>query len=98
MEAMTTVSNYLHNQQKRSYTSEEKSKLLDYMKRRDFLDWASTKKITDRVTGERVDTVCWVGYNDGEYEWTSTETYLLEKYDLKVSDEFIQHVMGKNKG
>ena len=68
------------------------------MTKREYVYGASSAKITDFVTGEKVYNKCRIIYQDEEFEWRSEEVYLLEKYDLKVSDEFIHHVMGKNKG
>ena len=94
---MKTLSDYLHKIERVEYPIETKKTLVEYMKKRKFLEWASTKKITDPITKEMVETVCFVGYSDDVYEWTSSETYLLEKYDLKISDEFINHVLARNK-
>lgn len=35
--------------------------------------------------------------NDGEYIWNSDLAYYVEKYNLKLSDEFTQHVLTKLK-
>ena len=92
---MMKISNYPHEYYYRTYSTKEKEALLKHMKSRKYVEWASTKKITDKVTGNRVDTVCHVIYTDGRFEWTSAETYMLEQYDIMVSDEFIEHVMSK---
>lgn len=35
-------------------------------------------------------------YNDGEYRWSATLVYLFKKYNLKLNDDFIQHVLSKS--
>ncbi len=92
---MKTISDYLHSITRARYTPEEKEALLAYMSKREYLEWASTKRITDRVTGETVESVCFLGYSDGEFNWTSSEAYLLRKYDLALSKEFVRHVAEK---
>ena len=57
----------------------------------------SSARIIDRVTGKQVENICRIIYNDGEYEWRSEEVYLIEKYNMKVSDEFINHVLELSK-
>ena len=86
------ISNLLNEITRTHYDEELKVKLLDYMNQRSYVEWASTYKIIDRVTGEKVFSVCHVGYYDGEFQWTSSETYHLEQYDLKLSDDFVDHV------
>ena len=90
------ISDYLNGISTRTYNAEEKEALLAYMSKRLFLDWASSKRIKDRVNGETVNTLCFVGYSDGMFEWDSAEIYHLEKYDLKLSEAFIRHVLEKS--
>ena len=92
------ISDYLNNIRKTVYDPYIKEALLEYMTKREYVYGASSAKITDFVTGEKVYNKCRIIYQDEEFEWRPEEVYLLEKYDLKVSDEFIHHVMGKNKG
>ena len=35
--------------------------------------------------------------SDGEYEWSSRVIYYVEKYDLELPKEFIEHVLEKMK-
>lgn len=67
--------------------------LVEYMKERKFLYGVSSARITDFVTGDKVNNICRVIYNDGCFEWTSEEAYLLEKYDLEIEESFIEHVV-----
>ena len=93
---MKTISDYLNGIQRSSYSAKEKAALIAYMSDRKYLFGASTKKLTDLVTGETVYSRCHHLYNDGVYEWTSSEIYHLEKYDLKLSEAFIRHVLEKS--
>ena len=34
-------------------------------------------------------------YSDGVFEWRSDEIYYFEKYNIKLEDEFIAHVLKK---
>lgn len=92
---MQKVSDYLNGISRKQYTVEEKKKLSAYMWDRKHLFGASTKRFADRVTGETVNSVCLLLYEDGEYKWNSSEAYHFEKYDLALFDEFIQHVLEK---
>lgn len=71
----------------RKYTAGEKEKLLRYMK--SFEPYAAAGKITDCVTGERLDEED-VGYTDGEFMWTSRDIYHVNLYNASVSDEFFK--------
>ena len=35
--------------------------------------------------------------SDGKYEWRSDVIYYVEKYDMALPDEFIQHVLSQTK-
>lgn len=46
---------------------------------------------SDVYTGEQIDMEnC--GMNDGVYSWLSVLIYYVEKYNLKLNEEFMQHV------
>ena len=89
---MKTISNFRTEIKRAEYEPEEKEKLLHYMSRREFLFAASSAKITDFITGKRILDRPRLIYRDDSFEWESEEVYLLEKYDLALSKEFIQHV------
>ncbi len=71
---------------------EGKERILAYLKSRRFVDYASTKRITDAVSGTVCDDICDTGYTDGIFSWTSADIYYFEKYDLILSDDFINHL------
>ena len=50
----------------------------------------------DVFTGETIGGE-WVLLSDGKYEWTSDIVYYYENYDLILPDDFIGHVLGKQK-
>ena len=35
------------------------------------------------------------GYSDGEYTWYESEMYYFDKYNLKLNEDFIKHVLSK---
>lgn len=39
-----------------------------------------------------------VGFTDGEYTWYTSWIYHFEKYNLKLNDDFIAHVLSKVAG
>ncbi len=92
---MKTISNYLVNVTSAYYPSATKEKVIRYLRKKDFLDYRSTARITDLVTGEKVEDQCHLIYSDGNYEWTSAEIYLFEKYNLGLDPEFIAYVNSK---
>lgn len=49
----------------------------------------------DHITGKPLNGESIRTYDDGSYCWTNEEELLFEKYDLKLNDDFIAHVMSK---
>lgn len=72
-----------------------KSMILQYLTNRDYLKYASTKKVYDVFQKADSTKFCQVGYSDGVYQWTSDEIYYFEKYNLKLNDDFISYVLSK---
>ena len=79
-----------------SYSKSDKAKIKEYMLRRNFVTAASTKRVYDAIAKSNDDNYCCVYYCDGEYEWNSAEIMYFEKYNLKLNDEFIQHVLSNS--
>lgn len=50
---------------------------------------------TDYITGIKIGSESVKTYNDGNYFWTNEEVHLFDKYDLKLNDDFIKHVLSK---
>lgn len=90
---MKIISDYRNEFQKTKYDENVKRTLISYMSQRKYLIAASTAKIRDFISGEKVESLCRLIYSDGEYEWRSEEIYLIEKYDMKVFENFVNHVM-----
>lgn len=56
----------------------------------------TTESFSDKVTGKTVKDG-YAGYFDGEYEWYDDWIYHFEKYNLKLNDDFIEHVLSRIK-
>ncbi len=69
-----------------------KNIILDYFNSHTQNAAFASSTIIDVVTGEdtRLPKAL---YDDGEYQWNSTFVYHFEKYNLKLNDDFIQHVL-----
>lgn len=70
-----------------------KEKILGYMKKFDPCAF-TTQPVYDRITGEKV-VKADNEHSDGEYSWYESDIYHFEKYNLKLNDDFIQHVLSK---
>lgn len=55
----------------------------------------SMRAPVDYLTGERISTAGNVFYSDEFYSWNDTLAYYVEKYNLKLPDEFIKYVVKK---
>lgn len=77
------------------YSKDNKDAIKKYMCKRDFVTAASTKKVYDAIAKTTDENYCCVYYSDGKYEWNSAEIMYFEKYNLKLNDNFIQHVLNK---
>lgn len=69
-----------------------KDSVIKYLKKGNVIG-ACAGNFKDPFTGENL------GYNnvlsDGFYEWKQSLPYLLEKYEIKLPDKFIEHCMDK---
>ena len=54
----------------------------------------TTAYLRDKITGEII-SEGFAGYTDGEYQWYDYWIYHFEKYNLKLNDDFIAHVLSK---
>ncbi len=72
---------------------EEKQVVLNYLKQHE-PEVVQAHAMKDYVNGHNlIESVeC---FTDGEYFWTNEETYLFEKYDLKLNDDFIEYVLNR---
>ncbi|MCR5142698.1 MAG: hypothetical protein K6C68_09260 [Ruminococcus sp.] len=77
----------------RSELGEIKSAVISYMKRRDFVSAASSSRIHDFVSDSINQDYCRAWYSDGEYEWSAHDFSYVEKYDMKLDDDFIAKII-----
>lgn len=68
-----------------------KDKILSYMKNTPVVA-ATTALVTDYITKEQFYKAN-NAHSDGVYQWYEDEIYHFEKYNLKLNDDFIQHVL-----
>lgn len=68
-----------------------KNKILEYLKSFD-AEYCSAALVYDVVTGKETQTDE-LGFTDGEYTWYSSWIYHFEKYNLKLNDDFIEHIL-----
>lgn len=64
-----------------------KKKVLDYLKEPE-PTWVSGKRMTDPITGEFYSHENLIREKDG-FSWSSAAIYMLEKYDIRLSEEFL---------
>ena len=69
----------------------DKDKILEYLKSFD-PDCAAGMSLVDEVTGDIIETGV-NGYEDDQYYWDTRHIYHFEKYNLKLDDDFIAHVL-----
>ena len=70
---------------------DDKDKILEYLKSFD-PDCAAGMSLVDEVTGDIIETGV-NGYEDDQYYWDTRYIYHFEKYNLKLDDDFIAHVL-----
>lgn len=73
----------------------DKADILNYFRMYHDNFTAVTCAAVDHITGKPLNGVSIRTYDDGLYCWTNEEEYLFEKYNLKLNDDFIAHVLGK---
>lgn len=67
--------------------------ILKYMQSFDKCAFTS-QPVIDRVTGEKFNCAN-DARTDGIYRWYEYEIYHFEKYNLKLNDDFIQHILNR---
>jgi hypothetical protein len=71
----------------------EKEKVIKYMKECKITAVAPAR-VTDLINPEmKISELCMM--TDGKYEWRSDVIYYVEKYDMELPEEFIQHVLNR---
>ena len=66
--------------------------VVEYLKTKGKPGMVRTMRPKDYFTGEPIN-VEYVFLDDGVYAWTSPLAYYVEKYNLKLPDDFIEHVL-----
>lgn len=69
----------------------QKSIILEYMRKFDPCAFTSAP-VYDKLTGEMVFDAN-NAHSDGTFTWYESEIYHFEKYNLKLNDDFIQHIL-----
>ena len=84
---------YLTIQKRIRFLCKNKRKVLDYLKRHGEEYACLTCSAMDYVTNKHIKGISLKTFTDGEYLWTNEEVYHFEKYNLKLNDDFIRHVL-----
>lgn len=71
----------------------EKDKILKHMNS-GTVHIVTASRVVDIFTGEKADREL-VHMNDGKYSWSSNLTYHVEKYNLELPDDFVNHILKK---
>ena len=74
--------------------TEYTNKIINYMKKCK-VSSDSPAIVTDIFTGEPINATLSC-MNDGKYAWRSDLIYYIEKYNLKLPDDFIIHVINNS--
>lgn len=72
----------------------EKNKVLEYLKKEKLISAYTTEKVFDLFKGKKTN-IAVVAYNDETYYWDDRDVYYFENYNLKLNDDFIQHVLNR---
>ena len=69
----------------------QKDSIIAYL-RCGVVEAAAAGRALDIMTGERIPEE-WLSYTDGTYHWDTSHIYHFDKYNIQLSEEFIQHVI-----
>ena len=75
--------------EKGPYPGQEK--IVEYL-RNGNIDMISTASTVDCFTGKKIPGDK-LGMNDGKYTWWNTLAYYVEKYNLRLPEEFEKHIL-----
>lgn len=71
----------------------EKEKVIEYMKKCKVVAIAPAI-VRDLINpNNKINELCLM--TDGKYEWRSDIIYYVEKYDMELPEEFIQHILSQ---
>lgn len=72
----------------------DKQLILEYLKNKSFISSCTSEKVMDYVNNKKTDIQI-VAYHDDKYYWDDRFIYHFEKYNLKLNDDFINHVLNR---
>ena len=75
-----------------NYRTRRKDEILEYLKNEKFYDGVRCSTLKDLVKKENTHLPTYA-YFDGVFFWTDEDTYHFEKYDMRLNDEFVNHVL-----
>lgn len=76
-----------------NYKTSRKDEIIEYLKNKnEFYDGVRCSTLKDLVKQENTHLPTYA-YFDGVYFWTDEDTYHFEKYDMRLNDEFVNHVL-----
>lgn len=81
---------FTNNQQ--VLTNQQKEKLVEYLKKGEeygFTSQPAQDFVTGEVLGDEVDNLL----TDGQYFWSFSTAYHVDKYNIKLLDEFVDYVL-----
>ena len=71
----------------------DKNRIVSYLKSFEPA-WYTSQSIIDMVKNQRVSKADhW--YTDGEYDWSESDIYHFENYDMQLNAEFVKYVLTK---
>lgn len=71
----------------------EKDIIVEYLKSGKHIA-ESPSRLTDLITGQPIGIPLSM-QSDGQYSWRSDVVYYYEKYNIKLNDDFVAHVLKK---
>lgn len=72
----------------RNYTEAQKKALINYMNAFK-IKAVAAGYFNDAVTGETKVGIDYLAFDDGQFRWTSEDTYHVEHYNLAANDDFL---------
>ncbi len=71
----------------------QKNEVLNYLKSFD-IAWFTSVRVLDEKTNSYIKKADHL-YNDKKYEWSESEIYHFEKYNLILNEDFVNHIKNK---
>ena len=71
----------------------QKESIITYL-RKGIIESAAAGRAVDLVTGTRIPEE-WLSYTDGTYRWDTSHIYHFDKYNISLTEGFIQHALAQ---